>query len=436
MSTARIILTSVLVMCGFLLQAQLKLEDAIQKTLKQNFGIQVLDNAVQIADEQNSMGNAGLMPTVDLQAGGSYSNSNAELTILGLPEDLVVTGAEATNLNSSINLNYVLFNGFAAQSNYKKLGIAVDLANTQRQMAVEGTVLQVINNYFLLANLQRNREVLKQSIEISKDRLDRARIRYDYGGNNKVDVLSAEVDYSRDSINYLNNEVALSAAFREIYFLMGEKEVPEGMTVETSVEFREKLDYEALWKQAQNQNAAFHNAQQAIALAEQDQNLARSGAFPTVALNSSYSFTRSENEASQAQKILNNGFTAGLSLNYRLYGGGQRRTASKVAALNLKNSLIQKEEQERLLEKDMQNAYADYLNKWELVDLEEQNLKTAELNFQRSKELFNLGKLTNTQFREAQLNLNRSRILVYQSEYNLKIAEANLIQLSGGLLAN
>jgi outer membrane protein len=429
-------LTSVLVMCGFLLQAQLKLEDAIQKTLKQNFGIQVLDNAVQIADEQNSMGNAGLMPTVDLQAGGSYSNSNAELTILGLPEDLVVTGAEATNLNSSINLNYVLFNGFAAQSNYKKLGIAVDLANTQRQMAVEGTVLQVINNYFLLANLQRNREVLKQSIEISKDRLDRARIRYDYGGNNKVDVLSAEVDYSRDSINYLNNEVALSAAFREIYFLMGEKEVPEGMTVETSVEFREKLDYEALWKQAQNQNAAFHNAQQAIALAEQDQNLARSGAFPTVALNSSYSFTRSENEASQAQKILNNGFTAGLSLNYRLYGGGQRRTASKVAALNLKNSLIQKEEQERLLEKDMQNAYADYLNKWELVDLEEQNLKTAELNFQRSKELFNLGKLTNTQFREAQLNLNRSRILVYQSEYNLKIAEANLIQLSGGLLAN
>lgn len=436
MSTARIILTSVLVMCGFLLHAQLKLEDAIQKTLKQNFGIQVLDNAVQIADEQNSMGNAGLMPTVDLQAGGSYSNSNAELTILGLPEDLVVTGAEATNLNSSINLNYVLFNGFAAQSNYKKLGIAVDLANTQRQMAVEGTVLQVINNYFLLANLQRNREVLKQSIEISKDRLDRARIRYDYGGNNKVDVLSAEVDYSRDSINYLNNEVALSAAFREIYFLMGEKEVPEGMIVETSVEFREKLDYEALWKQAQNQNAAFHNAQQAIALAEQDQNLARSGAFPTVALNSSYSFTRSENEASQAQKILNNGFTAGLSLNYRLYGGGQRRTASKVAALNLKNSLIQKEEQERLLEKDMQNAYADYLNKWELVDLEEQNLKTAELNFQRSKELFNLGKLTNTQFREAQLNLNRSRILVYQSEYNLKIAEANLIQLSGGLLAN
>ena len=429
-------MTSVLVMCGFLLHAQLKLEDAIQKTLKQNFGIQVLDNAVQIADEQNSMGNAGLMPTVDLQAGGSYSNSNAELTILGLPEDLVVTGAEATNLNSSINLNYVLFNGFAAQSNYKKLGIAVDLANTQRQMAVEGTVLQVINNYFLLANLQRNREVLKQSIEISKDRLDRARIRYDYGGNNKVDVLSAEVDYSRDSINYLNNEVALSAAFREIYFLMGEKEVPEGMIVETSVEFREKLDYEALWKQAQNQNAAFHNAQQAIALAEQDQNLARSGAFPTVALNSSYSFTRSENEASQAQKILNNGFTAGLSLNYRLYGGGQRRTASKVAALNLKNSLIQKEEQERLLEKDMQNAYADYLNKWELVDLEEQNLKTAELNFQRSKELFNLGKLTNTQFREAQLNLNRSRILVYQSEYNLKIAEANLIQLSGGLLAN
>mgnify|MGYP002633870110 FL=1 len=107
-----------------------------------------------------------------------------------------------------------------------------------------------------------------------------------------------------------------------------------------------------------------------------------------------------------------------------------------MAAINLKSQLLNKENQERLLRKDLEVAYSEYITKWKVVAMEEKNIKTAELNFQRSKELFNLGKLTNTQFREAQLNLTRSRILLSQSKYELKISESNLLQLSGSLLSN
>lgn len=436
MNTARVLfLLAALTGSGFLQAQTLPLEEAIKKSLSQNLNIQLTDQSIAIAEEQNSIGNAGMLPTIDLNAGGSYSNSNAELTILGLPEPLNVTGAQATALNTSLNLNYVLFNGFAAQSTYKKFGIALDLANTQKRMAVEGTILQVIASYFQVASLQKNDAVLAESIAISKDRLDRAKVRYDYGGN-KVDLLSAEVDYARDSINFLNNRVALSAAQKNLSFLMGDQEFTSSYEVEEEVAFLETLNLEELWKNAEGSNAAFQNAQQSILLAEQDAKLSRSGAFPTISLNSSYSFSQSENEASQLQKAVNNGFSAGLSLNYRLYGGGQRRSQSKMAAINLKSQLLNKENQERLLRKDLEVAYSEYITKWKVVAMEEKNIKTAELNFQRSKELFNLGKLTNTQFREAQLNLTRSRILLSQSKYELKISESNLLQLSGSLLSN
>ena len=104
MNTARVLfLLAALTGSGFLQAQTLPLEEAIKKSLSQNLNIQLTDQSIAIAEEQNSIGNAGMLPTIDLNAGGSYSNSNAELTILGLPEPLNVTGAQATALNTSLN---------------------------------------------------------------------------------------------------------------------------------------------------------------------------------------------------------------------------------------------------------------------------------------------------------------------------------------------
>jgi outer membrane protein TolC len=68
------------------------------------------------------------------------------------------------------------------------------------------------------------------------------------------------------------------------------------------------------------------------------------------------------------------------------------------------------------------------------MNKEERNKETNKLNFQRTEELFNLGQLNGTQFREAQLNLVTSQANYSNARYLAKIAEIQLIRIAGLLL--
>ena len=85
-------------------------------------------------------------------------------------------------------------------------------------------------------------------------------------------------------------------------------------------------------------------------------------------------------------------------------------------------------------ERNVANAYDAYRNSRTILALQERNLRSAELNFQRTEQLFNLGQVTTTTFREAQLNLIRSRNNISSAKYTAKIAELRLMQLAGQLL--
>ena len=66
--------------------------------------------------------------------------------------------------------------------------------------------------------------------------------------------------------------------------------------------------------------------------------------------------------------------------------------------------------------------------------MEKRNLKNAEVNFTRSRELYQLGKVTNVQFRDAQLNYLRAQVSIVNSKYQVRLSEFELIRLSGRLI--
>lgn len=55
------------------------------------------------------------------------------------------------------------------------------------------------------------------------------------------------------------------------------------------------------------------------------------------------------------------------------------------------------------------------------------------MNFDRTQELFQLGQVTTTQFREAQLNWIRAELRLINEKYTAKFAEVELYRLSGTL---
>ena len=77
----------------------------------------------------------------------------------------------------------------------------------------------------------------------------------------------------------------------------------------------------------------------------------------------------------------------------------------------------------------------DYQNKLSIYRLQEQNIKTSQNNFNRTQEKFKLGQVNSIEFRQAQLNLLNAELSRNRAKYLAKLAEFQLLQLSGELLS-
>ena len=75
-----------------------------------------------------------------------------------------------------------------------------------------------------------------------------------------------------------------------------------------------------------------------------------------------------------------------------------------------------------------------YQNNIRLVELEKENLVTAQEHYQIANERYLLGELSGIQIREAQKSLLDAGESLLIAEYNTKICEISLLQISGSIL--
>jgi len=109
-------------------------------------------------------------------------------------------------------------------------------------------------------------------------------------------------------------------------------------------------------------------------------------------------------------------------------------TAVRNAKINIETQELLKEQLTQEIKRDIANALGNYENALIIYRLQEQNVATSQGNFDRSNERFKLGQITSIEFRQAQLNLLNTQTAKNAAKYTAKIAEINLLQLTGQLL--
>jgi len=414
-------------------QEILTLKQAVEKTLNNNLNIKVFRNNIAVAENNTNMGNAGMLPNVTLNGATNYSSNNTKLEFAGNIAPVEQNGAQSTSNNLSVNLNYTLFDGLAMFYNYDILKASKSQTEIQTRLNIENTLLQVIAAYYEMARLQNQMKIGKEALAISKERYRRAKTYNEFGGSSKIEFLSAEVDLNTDSSAFLNAELAWVNSRRNLNFLMG-VENDLMYKVEEDVTLNKDLQIENLFDKAKQNNAGVMNAEYNILISEKQLKTTKSTLLPTIAANASYGYSGSNNEVGIVLSNQNTGFNAGLNLTYPLFRGGTQSTQRQNAQIQLENATLQKELAEKQLVRDLNNAFSTYQNAIRVVELNEKNLGTSKLNFNRTKELYDLGKVTNTQFREAQLNFARTKSTLVNSSFQVKLAEADLIRISGSLL--
>ena len=83
---------------------------------------------------------------------------------------------------------------------------------------------------------------------------------------------------------------------------------------------------------------------------------------------------------------------------------------------------------------DLATFWQAYTNNLEVINLEQQNLVAAKENYEIAMERYLLGDLPGIEMREAQKSLLDAEERILTAEYNTKLCEISLMQISGNIL--
>lgn len=428
-----------------LVQGQEKItkEQALEWALEENFGIQISRNSTEIFKNNSSVLNSGYLPTVSLSGGSNYTASDSEIAFpdqvdsSGLPiPNRLLEDQETQRYNAGVNLNYTLFDGLGRKYTYQRLKEQYALSEFQLRETIEFTILQLFEVYFNIAQLTESSRIFQTNLGISQERQKRAESVFIHGQGNKLAVLNAQVDVTNDSINLIQINQQLDNAKRDFNLLIN-KPMNKVYGVDLEVNFVDEMQIEAWLETAEQNNVELLKQKSNSQINAYDIKISQSGYLPTLGLVGSYGWNLNKSPASAFFPGTNNTtYSAGIgaSLSWNLFDGGRTLTRVKNAKLSFENQDLLAQEAKLKFERDLINALQNYKNAKEIFEIQKKQVETATYNFERSKAQYQLGSVTAIEFRQAQINLTNAQNQRTIARYQAKLAELQLIQLTGQLL--
>lgn len=426
-----------LLLCAFAASAQrvLTLDQALASALEHNHDLFISGLDKEQAEHSATYGNAGMLPSVTASAGANYSNQNSNLEFAtGQTQD--VAGAESLSQNASLGVSQVLFAGGRIQRSYALLQQGVQAANLVERQLLESTLAQVWSQYLSVDLLQRSVATAEQSVAISSERYDKAKLTHELGGSNSTDLLAAEVDLNRDRIDLMDLKTQLESAKNNLATFIGLDEDDFSVTQDGISALTFGTSEAQALDQMMQSNSALLLAQTSLETALLQEKLQQATLFPSISASASYSYSESSAEAGFLTNSQQSGLNAGVSLQYNLFSGFQSRTQrqnAKIDALKAERRLEQTKEN---LENTVKNALRVYDNAKSIADLEQTNALVAKQRFDTMNELYGLGKVSSLELRQAQLAWLAAENGKYSAQFRAMNAEIALYQLMGTLGAN
>ena len=410
-------------------------KEAVKSVLDNNFGIKIAENNVEIAENNKGILNSGYLPTLTTNMGWDFSLQDRLAEIDGR-DPLDQNDLETQRYNANLDLNYTLFDGMGRIYNYEQLKLQYNLSQLEARETIENTLIQMFSVYYELARRLKNVEVLETTLTLSKERLQRVEYQFDYGQINKLAVLNAEVDVANDSINLIDEQQNLVNTKRDLLVVINE-ELTEKFVVDTTVTFTPLLQIEQFIEEAEQNNVSVQIIEENLLISDYDKKLSFTGYLPRLDLFGSYGWNRNispESPFFPGSTQTTKGYSAGVSLSWNLFDGGQTSVRIQNAKVAYESQQIQKELIKQNVNRDIKNAFENYKNRLYIYKLQKKNVTTNKNNFDRTQEQFNIGQVNSVEFRQAQLNLLNAQTSYNLAKYDAKLAEVQLLQLTGQLL--
>jgi len=427
-----ILLFIVPVFCSAQTAGVLTYQNVVELALKNNFDIQIAKNNSTISETQNTYGNAGFLPRVDLNASAGVSNYTTKQEFsTGVSVDK--SGVASNNVSGGVYLNWTVFDGLRMFATKERLNLLEQNGQLNLRLQIENTMQQVTLSYFLIVKQEQLIKGINSAKAVSEERIKVAEKKLALGSGSKVELLQAKLDLNELRSELLTQQNTLSEYKSNLLVLL-KTDPYSSFSVDSAFTFNEIRSAEDIKQSIEKANTSILLAQKNVAITNQYVKEIRSQRLPTLALNANYIYGRTENGAGLTLLNQNLGYNLGFTFSWNLFNGFNTSNQIKVAKLQLDNSNIEVEYTKYNLFSSANIAYTKWLGDKQMLALEEDNIKLAEEALQISSERLRLGLGNYLEIKESQQTYEESITRLVNARYNLKASETELRKLTGELV--
>ena len=409
------------------------LRECLRIGLENNFDLQIARNQELVSENNVTLGNAGYLPQVNVSSGYNLRSSNTDQIPAEGDEVVENRNSNTQTLDAGINLNWSLFEGFRVQTNYKRLKELQSAGELYTRLEMENLIANLTAEYYNYVQQQIRLGNLQYAVSLSKERLRIVEARYQVGSLSRLDLQQAKVDFNTDSSQLIQQYEILNRSRIKLNELMGVDVESEFIAQDTTIIFNESLAKDELFDRTMAQNTFLQISESNLTLSELELRNLRSRNYPYLRLNAGYGFTHYNYNSGNLERQRNWGPNVGLTLGYTLFDGFNRKREQKNQQIIIRNRELEVERDKLVIESDFANMWMAYQNNIELTNLEIESLENATINYEIAMERYRIGDLSGIELREAQNSLLEAEQRLLTAQYNTKLYEISLMQISGSI---
>jgi outer membrane protein len=468
MLTRRTILIFFLLASGSALYAQdtLSLARAIAIGMKNNFDVQIEKENMTIADNNNSWGQAGALPTISL-----IGNGNNSIVQRKPANPFAVPGrSRSSSIPGSLDVQFTLFDGFLIKLNKDRLEQLEKLSYGNAAFVMEDVMQAIILGYYQMLQEQERLKVFQITQTLSKERYDYVKLRKQLGGAISFDVLQEQNNYLTDSSNVLRQQIILRQSMRNLNMLLSQDINTKFKLTDSLVHEPQSYNFEDLRQKMVSSNTNLHNQFINQEILRNATGAARSNIYPSLQLNMGVQGSLDQlnakfrpTEGGVPEPIKTIGYVGGntsqpvtglttyqpeyktingnsygaygnLSLRWTIFQGGQIRRSIDNARVQEKIGQLNTDQLKLSLENDLANNFDLYNLRQQLVYITQTKLQAAELNMSLANERYKNGALSAIDLRIVQENYRNAALENFLAIYSSIESRVALVRLTGGLV--
>ncbi|MFN3405968.1 MAG: TolC family protein [Cytophagaceae bacterium] len=410
-------------------QDTLSLQDAIRMALENNFSIRLMKNEVEIAKNNNTIANAGMLPS--LSATGSQDNSittTEQKFFDGRTRN--ASNAGTHSLNAGVMMDWTIFQGYSMFIAKNTLEQLQQVGELQQRLTIENTVASVIISYYDIVAQNMRKKVLTDAVNLGKERKNLVEYMMQLGSASRPDVFQVSVDLNNDSASLLQQNILINNLKSNFNVLLG-REGDVSFETELEIPIEKSLQYDQLLTKVEQQNTRLFLARRNIHLADLNTRFWKSQYYPRVSLYGGYNYLQSRSEVGLLQSNLNFGPTYGVRATFNIFNGFTNKRNLNNSKILQQSSELELRQVQLEIRNDLLKLYNTYIGNLELMKLQQENLIMARENLNISVEKFRLGSINNIDLRIIQQNLINAETKYLEARYEAKVAETELMRLAG-----